>query len=80
MLFVKQIFHDMTASDEKAKSNSLDRFYHPCNDALMDFVVERTEKNDRFSTKILDNETFAKIIKDILFPAVYEYFKKTFAE
>ncbi len=79
MLVVEQLFYDMVGNEElraKAKSNSLDRFHHPCDEVLMDFIVDRMERNDRFTSQMLDNETFATVIKDVLFPAVYEWFQK----
>lgn len=77
-LVVEQLFLDLT-NDEglraKAQSNSFDHFLHPCEEVLLNFVVDRIEKNQKFSAQMLDNEAFARVIKEVLLPAVYDFFR-----
>lgn len=67
VMVVEQLFHDLTKDEDlkaKARSNSFDHFQHPCEEMLLNCVVDRMEKNQKFTSQMLDNDVFAKAIKD----------------
>ncbi|MFI3250280.1 MAG: type I restriction endonuclease [Eubacteriales bacterium] len=79
MLVVQQLFLDMTNNDDlraKAKSNSEERFHHPCDQLFLDIVIDRMSQNSDFFGRILDDSSFSEMVKEILFSSVYQWFKK----
>lgn len=74
-LSIEQIKEDF-ANDEdlrlKAKTNTIDNFKYAFKDAFMSKVVDRMGQNQKFFTKVLDDENFQKAMMEYLLVDVYE--------
>lgn len=56
----------------QANNNSEEHFKFPFEDAFMDVAIDRMMQYPSFCEKILDDEKFAEIIKDLLVNVVYD--------
>lgn len=56
----------------QAKNNSREHFKFPFNDAFMGVVVDRMIQNKEFCEKILDDEKFGSMVKDLMAGYVYD--------
>ena len=72
---LEQIVADMEKDDNlrtQAKNNSKDHFKFPFNDAFLGVVVDRMTQNKAFCEKVLDDEKFGGMVKELLVDYVYE--------
>lgn len=70
-----QFIDDMEKDENlrtQAQNNSVDHFRYPFNDAFMGIVVDRMMQNREFCEKILDDEKFGVVVKDLLVNVVYD--------
>jgi type I restriction enzyme R subunit len=72
---LEQIVADMEKDDNlrtQAQNNSKDHFKFPFNDAFLGVVVDRMTQNKAFCEKVLDDEKFGGMVKELLVDYVYE--------
>ncbi len=72
---LEQIVADMEKDDNlrtQAQNNSKDHFKFPFNDAFFGVVVDRMTQNKAFCEKVLDDEKFSGMVKELLVDYVYE--------
>lgn len=72
---LEQIVSDMEKDEDlrtQAKNNSKEHFKFPFNDAFLGVVVDRMTQNKVFCEKVLDDEKFGNMVKDLLVGYVYE--------
>jgi hypothetical protein len=75
MLVVEQFVADMENDNDlrtQAQNNSVEHFKFPFNDAFMGVVVDRMAQNKAFCERILDDDTFGGVVKDLLVGYVYD--------
>lgn len=56
----------------QAKNNSREHFKFSFNDAFIGAVVDRMTQNTSFCEKVLDDDKFGGMVKDLLVDYVYE--------
>lgn len=72
---LEQIVADMEKDDNlrtQAQNNSKDHFKFPFNDAFLGVVVDRMTQNKAFCEKVLDDEKFGGMVKELLVDYVYD--------
>jgi type I restriction enzyme R subunit len=78
-LFFEQIEQDLIADQElakQAKQNSLTNFKYPFDDVFMGKVIERMEQNQDITDKIMNEERFADVVRQVLLDKVYWQLQK----
>lgn len=77
-LSIEQIKEDMINSEElkvKAQNNTVENFKFSYDDKFMDIVIGRIGQNEKFFTKLLEDEDFRADIKEYLLMGVYKELK-----
>ncbi|MGL4329903.1 MAG: type I restriction endonuclease subunit R, partial [Clostridium sp.] len=77
-LSIEQIKKDMVNNEElkvKAQNNTVENFRFSYDDKFMDIVIGRIGQNEKFFTKLLEDEDFRDDIKDYLLMGVYKELK-----
>lgn len=78
-LSIDQIKEDMINNEElkiKAQNNTVENFKFSYDDKFMDIVISRIGQNEKFFTKLLEDEDFRDDIKDYLLMGVYKQLKR----
>lgn len=73
-LFFDQIEEEMVMDEKlgiQAKSNTIDNFKYGFEDIFIAKLVERMDQNQDIFNKIIDDKTFAAVVKDYLIKRVY---------
>jgi len=74
-LFFNQIEEDCV-SDEKlkeaAKNNTEANFKYVFDEAFMDIIIERMSQNQDIFAKIMDNNDFGRLVKDMIMKSAYK--------
>jgi type I restriction enzyme R subunit len=73
-LFFDQIEEDMVMDEKlgiQAKANTIDNFKYGFGDIFTDKLVYRMDQNQDIFNKIMDDKTFAAVVKDYLLKRVY---------
>lgn len=74
-LFFDQIEEEMVLDDKlgvQAKSNTMDNFKYGFEDVFISKLVERMDQNQDIFNKIMEDKTFAGVVKDYLLRRVYK--------
>ena len=74
-LFFDQIEQDLAtepALAQQGKTNSLANFRYPFNEAFIGKVVERMEQNQEITDKIMNEDRFADMVRELLLQRVYK--------
>lgn len=77
-LSIEQIKEDMINNEElkiKAQNNTVENFKFSYDDKFMDIVIGRIGQNEKFFTKLLEDEEFRDDIKEYLLMGVYKGLK-----
>ena len=72
---LEQIVVDMEKDENlrtQAQNNSKQHFKFPFNDVFMGVIVDRMTQNKAFCEKVIDDEKFGGMVKDLLSDYVYE--------
>ena len=72
---LEQFVADMDKNQElrtQAQNNTKEHFKFPFDEAFMDVVIERMTQNQKFCEKVLDDEKFSSVIKELLVNVVYD--------
>lgn len=72
---LEQIVADMERNEHlkaQAKNNSREHFNFPFHDAFIGAVVDRMAQNTTFCEKVLDDENFGSMVKDMLVGYIYD--------
>ena len=72
---LEQLIADMEKDDNlhtQAQNNSKEHFKSPFNDVFFGVVVDRMTQNKKFCGKVLDDEKFGGMVKDLLVDYVYD--------
>lgn len=78
-LSIDQIKEDMVNNEDlkvKAQNNTVENFKFAYDDKFMDIVISRISQNEKFFTKLLEDEEFRDDIKDYLIMGVYKELKR----
>lgn len=73
-LFFDQMEEELIEQEtlvKQAKVNTIDNFKHGFEDAFMEVLINRMDKNKALFNKIMDDETIAAIVKEMLMKNVY---------
>lgn len=76
-LFFDQIEEDLMSDEnlsQQARNNSMENFRYPFNDVFIDKVIGRMEQNQEITDKIMNEDEFAELVKDLLLRKVYRKF------
>jgi len=79
-LFFDQIEEEMVMDEKlsiQAKNNSLDNFKYGFEDVFIAKLVDRMDQNQEIFNKIMDDKTFAGVVKDYLLKKVYGRLNQT---
>ena len=74
-LFFDQIEEEMVLDNKlgvQAKSNTIDNFKYGFEDVFISKLVERIDQNQDIFNKIMEDTTFAGVVKDYLLKRVYK--------
>ena len=74
-LFFDQIEEEMVLDNKlgvQAKSNTIDNFKYGFEDVFISKLVERMDQNQDIFNKIMEDKTFAGVVKDYLLKRVYK--------
>ena len=74
-LFFDQIEEEMVLDNKlgvQAKSNTIDNFKYGFEDVFVSKLVERMDQNQDIFNKIMEDTTFAGVVKDYLLKRVYK--------
>ncbi len=78
-LFFDQIEEEMVMDEKlgvQAKTNTIDNFKYGFEDVFISKLVDRMDQNQDIFNKIMDDKTFAAVVKDYLLKKVYERLSK----
>ena len=73
-LFFEQIEADLVADEtlqKQAKVNKIDTFKYAFNDTFTDKLIERMDQNQDIFEKILENQSFGELVKQMMLKSVY---------
>jgi type I restriction enzyme R subunit len=73
-LFFHQIEEEMSANpklQEQAQSNTIENFKFGFEDAFIASLIKRMDQNQEIFTKIMDDEEFSKVVKNLMLEKVY---------
>jgi type I restriction enzyme R subunit len=73
-LFFDQIEEDLMSDEnlsQQARNNSIENFRYPFNDVFIDKVIGRMEQNQEITDRIMNEDEFADLVKDLLLRKVY---------
>lgn len=73
-LFFHQIEEEMAANPklhEQAQSNTIENFKFGFEDAFIASLIKRMDQNQEIFTKIMDDEEFSKVVKNLMLEKVY---------
>ena len=74
-LFFDQIEQDLVGDEklsQQAKNNSIENFRFPFNDVFIDKVIGRMEQNQEITDRIMNEEEFAELVRNLLLQKVYQ--------
>jgi type I restriction enzyme R subunit len=74
-LFFEQIEHDLTTEPvlaQQGRNNSLENFRYPFNEVFIGKIIERMEQNQEITDKIMNEERFAEMVREVLLQRVYK--------
>ncbi len=74
-LFFDQIEEELVEDEtlsKQAKINTVENFKYGFNDAFLEKLIERMDQNQEIFKRIMDDKTFADIVKDYLLRKVYK--------
>ncbi len=78
-LFFDQIEEEL-ATDEhlskQAQTNTMENFKYPFNDVFDNKVIDRRDQNEEIFRRILDDEKFAKTVREFMLKKVYTRINK----
>ncbi|MEG0671716.1 type I restriction endonuclease [Clostridium sp.] len=78
-LSIEQIKEDMINNEDlkvKAQNNTVENFKFSYDDKFMDIVIGRIGQNEKFFTKLLEDEDFRREIQEYLLMGVYKELKE----
>jgi len=73
-LFFDQIEEELVLDEKlgvQAKTNTIDNFKYGFEDIFVNKLIERMDQNEDIFNKIMDDKTFASVVKDYLLKKVY---------
>ncbi len=78
-LFFDQIEEELVLDErlsKQAKTNTIENFKFGFNDAFMNKLIDRMEQNQDIFKKIMDDDKFAKVVRDWMLKKVYNRINK----
>ena len=60
----------------QARNNDIDNFKYGFEKLFMSKIIDRMEQNEEIFKKIMDDNSFREIVKDILMHSVYKRLRK----
>jgi type I restriction enzyme, R subunit len=79
-IFFHQIEEEMAANtklQEQAQSNTIENFKYGFEDAFIASLIKRMDQNQEIFTKIMDDEEFSKVVKNLMLEKVYSRLRET---
>lgn len=79
-LFFHQIEEEMSANPklhEQAQNNTIENFKFGFEDAFIASLIKRMDQNQEIFTKIMDDEEFSKVVKNLMLEKVYTRLRET---
>ena len=73
-LFLQQVEEDLVADEtlaEQAKRNTRENFRYGFEEVFLDKLIGRMDANEEMFTKLMDDERFARDVKEFLLKKVY---------
>ncbi|MCD6459167.1 type I restriction endonuclease subunit R [bacterium] len=74
-LFFEQIEEELVSDDklnQQAKSNTIDNFKYGFDDMFLEKLIERMEQNQELFARIMDDKSFADVVKQWMLQKVYK--------
>ncbi|WP_394796477.1 type I restriction endonuclease subunit R [Armatimonas sp.] len=79
-LFFEQIERDMAADEvlaQQAKTNTIENFRFPFDEKFVNAVIDRMEINQEITDRLLNEEQFSEIVRELLLRRVYENLRRS---
>ncbi|MDT5268328.1 MAG: type restriction enzyme subunit [Acidobacteriota bacterium] len=73
-LFFEQIERDLTSEPslaQQGRSNTIENFRYPFNEMFIGKVIERMEQNQEITDRIMNEDRFADMVRELLLQRVY---------